>query len=140
MTRHYPDLGSTCDWSCRVGNLFQPIRSTIQNWVVMRHQYGISALVRRHLAGKLVVASPNVGCFPRLAIFGTEVNAHCRLKMAVLSPVSTYQFSRPFSIHFLTFGSFYLVHVRCQQWSAGCDGFNVGRRVHEACTYPGTTP
>ena len=45
MTRHYPDLGSTSDWSCRVGNLFQPIRSTIQNWVVTRHQYGISALV-----------------------------------------------------------------------------------------------
>ena len=29
-----------------------------------RHQYGISALfLRRHLAGKPVVASPNVGCF-----------------------------------------------------------------------------
>ena len=39
--------------------------------------------LRRHLAGKLVVASPNVGCFPRLAIFGTEVNAHCRREMAV---------------------------------------------------------
>ena len=45
MTRHYPDLGSTSDWSCRVGNLFQPIRSTTQIWVVTRHQYGISALV-----------------------------------------------------------------------------------------------
>ena len=28
MTRHYPDLGSTSDWSCRVGNLIQLIRST----------------------------------------------------------------------------------------------------------------
>ena len=45
MTRHYPDLGSASDWSCRVGNLIQPIRSTTQIWVVMRHQYGISALV-----------------------------------------------------------------------------------------------
>ena len=26
--RHYPDLGSASDWPCRVGNLFQPIRST----------------------------------------------------------------------------------------------------------------
>ena len=28
MTRHHPDLGSASDWSCRVGNLFQLIRST----------------------------------------------------------------------------------------------------------------
>ena len=34
MTRHYPDLGSTSDWSCRVGNLIQQIRSTTQIWVV----------------------------------------------------------------------------------------------------------
>ena len=26
MTRHYPDLGCASDWSCRVGNLIQPIR------------------------------------------------------------------------------------------------------------------
>ena len=45
MTRHYPDLGSASDWSCRVGNLIQPIRGTTQIWVVTRHQYGISALV-----------------------------------------------------------------------------------------------
>ena len=25
MTRHYPDLGSASDWSCRLANLFQPI-------------------------------------------------------------------------------------------------------------------
>ena len=34
MTCYYPDLGSTFDWSCRVGNLFQPIRSTTHIWVV----------------------------------------------------------------------------------------------------------
>ena len=45
MTRHYPDLGSASHWSCRVENLLQPIRSTTQIWVAMRHQYGISALV-----------------------------------------------------------------------------------------------
>ena len=39
------DLGSASDWSCRVGNLIQPIRSTTQIWVVRCHQYGISALV-----------------------------------------------------------------------------------------------
>ena len=45
MTRHYPDLGSTSDWSCCLENLIQPIRSTTQIWVVMHHQYRISALV-----------------------------------------------------------------------------------------------
>ena len=34
MMRHYPDLGSTSDWSCCMGNLIQPIRSTTQIWVV----------------------------------------------------------------------------------------------------------
>ena len=34
ITRHYSDLGSTSDWSCRVGNLIQLIRSTTQIWVV----------------------------------------------------------------------------------------------------------
>ena len=33
------------DWSCHVGSLFQPMRSTIQIWVVTRHQYGISTHV-----------------------------------------------------------------------------------------------
>ena len=45
MTRHYPDLGRASDWSCRVGNLIKPIRSTTQIWVVTRYQYGISAPV-----------------------------------------------------------------------------------------------
>ena len=45
MTRHYPELGSASDWSCHVGNLLQPFRSTTRIWVVSSHQYGISALV-----------------------------------------------------------------------------------------------
>ena len=40
MTPHYSDLCSAFDWSCRVGILIQPIRSTTQIWVVRRHQYG----------------------------------------------------------------------------------------------------
>ena len=44
-TRHHLDLGSASGWSCGVGNLFQPIRSTTQIWIVTRHQYGISALI-----------------------------------------------------------------------------------------------
>ena len=46
MTHRCPGLGSDSDWSCREGNLLQPISSsTTQIWVVMRLQYGISALV-----------------------------------------------------------------------------------------------
>ena len=40
MMHQYPDLGSGSDWSCHMGNLIQPIRSTTQIWVVMHHQYG----------------------------------------------------------------------------------------------------
>ena len=45
MTRHYPDLGGASDWSCCMGNLIQPIRSTTQIWVVTHHQYLISVLL-----------------------------------------------------------------------------------------------
>ena len=45
MTCYHPELGSDSNWSYRVGNLLQPIRSTNQNYVVTRHRYGISALV-----------------------------------------------------------------------------------------------
>ena len=33
-----PDLVGASDWSCRVGNLLQLIRSAIQIWLVTRHQ------------------------------------------------------------------------------------------------------
>ena len=62
MTCHYPDLGSASNWSCRKGNLLQPIKSTIQIWVVTRHQYKISALIpqtsfiRRETRGGVYVA------------------------------------------------------------------------------------
>ena len=45
MMCHYPNLGSACDWLCRKGNLLQSIESTTQIWVVVCHQYGISAVV-----------------------------------------------------------------------------------------------
>ena len=63
MTRHYPDLGSASDWSCRVGNLIQPIKSS------MEFLRSFLTENRRHLAGKRVVASPNLGCFLRLVKF-----------------------------------------------------------------------
>ena len=58
MTRDYPDLGNASDWSCRVGNFIQPIRSTTQIWVVTRHQYFCACFSDVILAGKPVVTSP----------------------------------------------------------------------------------
>ena len=52
MMFHYLDLGSDSDWSCHVGNLIQPIRSTTQIWVVTRHQYGISVLISQTSFGR----------------------------------------------------------------------------------------
>ena len=65
------DIGSASDWSCRLGNLIKPIRSTtqIQIWVVTRHQYGTSsALVSQTSFGGETSGSValNVGCFLRL--------------------------------------------------------------------------
>ena len=46
-SRHYPDLSSASDCSCRVDNLLQSVRSTTQIWVNLAKlglQFGISAL------------------------------------------------------------------------------------------------
>ena len=56
MTRHYPGLGSASDWLYRMGNLIQPIKTTTQIWLVMRH---LRSFLRCHLAGKPVAVSPN---------------------------------------------------------------------------------
>ena len=45
MMCHYPDLGSASGWFNQISHVARPIRSMTQIWVVMRHQYGISALV-----------------------------------------------------------------------------------------------
>ena len=62
---------------CRVKDLIQPIRSTTQIWIVTRHQYGfLRSFLRRHLAGKLVAASPNIVCFLRILfeVKGSNLN------------------------------------------------------------------
>ena len=65
-----PDLGSASDW---FEILLYPIRNSTQIWVVICHQYGISALVsrlRRHFAGKPPVASVHAyqSSFPKLSL------------------------------------------------------------------------
>ena len=57
MTRNYLDLGSACGW---LKFIFQPIRSTIQIWVVTRHQYATFAALSfnvSHFSGKPEIAS-----------------------------------------------------------------------------------
>ena len=46
-TRHYPDLGNASDWLKQISPAARPIRSSVQVWVVTRHQtkYGVSVLV-----------------------------------------------------------------------------------------------
>ena len=65
---HYQDLGSTFDWLKRISHAARPIRRTTRIWVVNVIRMGFLRLfLRRHFAGKLVLASWNVGCFLRLA-------------------------------------------------------------------------
>ena len=45
MTRQSLDLGSDSDWLKEFSHPARPSRSTAQIWVVMRHQFGTSALV-----------------------------------------------------------------------------------------------
>ena len=67
MMCHYPDLGHASDCLYWVVNLLQPIRNTIEIWVLMRHQYGISAFTFRcHYVGKPVILLQNVSRFPSL--------------------------------------------------------------------------
>ena len=51
-------MGSASDWSCRVGNVLQPIKSTTQFWVVTRHQTSF--------LGEIVGGVANVISFLRL--------------------------------------------------------------------------
>ena len=62
MTRHYPDLGSASDWLNQISHAARPIRSPTQIWVVTF----LRSFLRRHLAGKQVVGTPNVSSFLRL--------------------------------------------------------------------------
>ena len=52
MTHHDPDLDSISDWLNQIFHAAQPIISSTQIWVLMRHQYGISALVSQTSLGR----------------------------------------------------------------------------------------
>ena len=60
VMRHNPDLRSASDWSRRVGNLLQPIRSTTKIWEVKGNLEFHRSFLRHHFGGKPVVASQHV--------------------------------------------------------------------------------
>ena len=63
-TRHYPDLSSASDRRKQISYAARPIRSTTQisKWCFISMEF-LRPFLRRHFAGKRVVASQNVGCF-----------------------------------------------------------------------------
>ena len=92
MMCHYPDLASVLYWQCRERNLLQPIRNTIQIWVVKRHQYGISALVpqtsfRGETSGDVV----NVDCFLRLqkTVLDLPLPFYSELEAFIVRPIKS---------------------------------------------------
>ena len=69
MTCHYPNLGSASAMMKKIPFAVRPIRGTTQIWLVTRHhgmEFLRPFLLRRHFAGKPVVALPNIGCFLNL--------------------------------------------------------------------------
>ena len=87
MTRRYPDLASASDWSCRVGNLIQPIRSTTQIWVVTRHQYGISALVSQtSFGGETSGSIAKCRLFSQATVFQSWVHSSLYLHIKNFKP------------------------------------------------------
>ena len=65
MTRHYPDLIGRAAWEILLNQSEALPRSG--KWRVISMEF-LRSFLRRHLVGKPVVASPNVGCFLRLLI------------------------------------------------------------------------
>ena len=64
MTFHYPDLSSGSDWLRQISSVARPIRRISHISVVTRHQMEfLQSFLRRHFAGKPVVAPRNIVCF-----------------------------------------------------------------------------
>ena len=90
MTRRLPDLGSASDWLKKKKT--KTIRSTTQIWVVMRHQYGISALVSQTSFG-----GKTSGGVAKGRLFSRQANSLTR----VLSYTSYIGMCRPIGQGFL---------------------------------------
>ena len=84
--RHYPGLDIASDhrlldWSCRMGYLLQPIRSTTQVWEVTRYQNGISALVSQtSFRGETIGRVAKCRLFSQATLYLWRYRRLCRLK------------------------------------------------------------
>ena len=78
MTSHCPNLGSSggSDWRKQRFLVAQPIRGTIQTWIVTHNQCGfiwILRFLRHYFVGKKVMASQNGGCFSGLLFLAVTI-------------------------------------------------------------------
>ena len=86
MMRHYPSLDIASDhrlldWSCRMGYLLQPIRSTTQVWEVTRYQDGISALgPQTSFRGETRGSVAKCLLFSQATLYRCRYRRLCRLK------------------------------------------------------------
>ena len=62
---HYPDMGSASDWLKEISHATRPIGSTTQIWVVIRHQFGITAVIAQMSFCGESSGGVNIGCFLR---------------------------------------------------------------------------
>ena len=70
MTCDYPDLGRAPDWLKQISHAARPIRSPTPSgwWRVISMEF-LRSFLRRHFAGKPVVASRNIGSEPLYGCF-----------------------------------------------------------------------
>ena len=84
MTLHYSDLSSASDWLNQISHTARPIRSTTLIWVVTRHQYGISALVRP----KLFRGESSFGVAFECPLFSQAINVCMSYKELLQNTIS----------------------------------------------------
>ena len=110
MTRHYPGLDSASDhrlldWSCRVGYLLQPIRSTTQVWEVTRYQNGISALVSQtSFRGETSGSVAKCRLFSQATLYRCRYRRLCSLKPGPHLGHNTQVLATPFGLSREFFG------------------------------------
>ena len=104
MTRYYTGLDSASDhrlldWSCRVGYLLQPIRSTTQVWEVTRYQNGISALVSQtSFRGETSGSVAKCRLFSRATLYCCRYRRLCRLNPSPHLGRKTQVLATPFGL------------------------------------------
>ena len=89
MTRHYPDLGSASDWLKQNFHPTRPIRTTTRIWVMLRHQYGISAVVV-----KTSFRGETSGCVVKCKLFSQIILVEPRSHFRNLHAAMTYLYHK----------------------------------------------